>query len=536
MLALQTVGSGMDESLRLLDLPPAWVVVLVILPLFGLLAWIGYSRENLSRPLRGLLVALRIGAFLLLGLVLARPVHVERREEVHPAEVVVLMDDSASMRRSDSYGDESTRRALEQASKLDSSVATRIDLARAVVERELMPVWRRSGYEVHLYGFSESASPITELSALTGKGSATHLGDALAQALSARRGGHLTDVVVVSDGRSNGGGPVADAARTAGSAGIPVHALIVGDTRAEKNAVLELVEAPGEALEGDELGVTVRVRGRGTESGETAHVMLEELDENGDSLRLLTEEEAPLSEEGERIVLVAPASESGLGTGERRFRVAIPPLEGETLVDDNAVEFRVHVSPSRIRVLFVEGYPRWEYRFVKTLLLRADKNIDVQCYLLSATQDFPQEASPNLKPLTAVPTTREELLANYDVVILGDVDPYSISPDPARCESFLRSLREFVEAGGGLLFQAGEFFNPRALGGTPLEDVLPVQLDPARVLAFQGDTSKEFRAQLADPENPHEILRLSPDPAINRKLWRSRTACAASSGTCRSRR
>jgi uncharacterized membrane protein len=297
-----------------------------------------------------------------------------------------------------------------------------------------------------------------------------------------------------------------------------VHTLIVGDTRAEKNAVLELVDAPGEALEGDEIGVTVRVRGRGTSAGEGAQVLLEELE--GDSgARVLAEEEVELSEEGERVVLIAPSGPSVLGGGERRLRVSLPPLEGETMVDDNRLEFSVHVSPARIRVLLVEGYPRWEYRFVKNLLLRADKNVDVQCFLLSATKDFPQEASTGLPSLSSVPTTREALLAGYDVVILGDVDPYAISPDPKKCEDFLRSLREFVEAGGGLLFQAGEFHNPRALVNTPLEDVLPVQLDSTRMLAFEGDTRTEFRPVLEDPAHPHEILRLDPEPAANRALW-----------------
>src|SRR5262249_34538812 len=160
--------------------------------------------------------------------------------------------------------DQATREALEKASGLPSTSSTRLELARAVAERELLPRLARGGYQVQLYAFSDSASILTDLSGLSGKGSATHLGDALAQALAAQRGGHLTDVVVISDGRSNGGQPVLDAARSAGSAGVPVHALIVGDTRSEKNAVLELVDAPGEALEGDELGVTVRLRGRGT--------------------------------------------------------------------------------------------------------------------------------------------------------------------------------------------------------------------------------------------------------------------------------
>lgn len=518
-LAPQVVQpTGLEQSLRLLDLPPAWVVVLLVLPLFALVAWIGYGRENLSRAMRATLLGLRLAAFVLLGIVLARPVRVERREEVRPAEVLVLVDDSASMRRSDSYGDEDLREALEEASGLPAGGASRLDLARAVLARQVLPAIERGGYQLGLYGFAESASPLSDLSALSGRGGATHLGDALFQALVSRRGHHVTDVVVVSDGRSNGGSSPLDAARAAGVAGIPVHTLVVGDTRAEKNAVLELVDAPGEVIEGDEVGVTVRVRGRGTPSGARAQLLLEELE--GDSAaRVLAEEEVELTEPGERVVLIAPAGASQPGGSERRLRVSIAPLEGETMVDDNRLEFSVHVTPARIRVLFVEGYPRWEYRFVKNLLLRADKNIDVQCFLLSATKDFPQEASSGLASLTSVPTTREELLANYDVVVLGDVDPYAVSPDPKKCEDFLRSLREFVEAGGGLLFQAGELHNPRALSNTPLEDVLPVQLDSTRMLGFEGDTRDEFRPLLEDPTHPHEILRLNADPATNRALW-----------------
>jgi len=520
MLAQQVEPTGLEQSLRLLDLPPAWVVVLVVLPLFAFVAWIGYGRERLSRAMRSVLVALRVSAFVLLGLVLARPVRVERREEVRPAEVLVLVDDSASMRRSDSYGDEDLRDALEKASGLPPGTSSRLDLARAVLQRTVLPMIQRGGYQLGLYAFAESASPVNDLAELSARGGGTHLGDALFQALVARRGHHVTDVVVVSDGRSNGGSSPLDAARAAGVAGIPVHTLVVGDTRAEKNAVLELVEAPGEAIDGDEIGVTVRVRGRGTSPGEHAQLLLEELGaEGGDGARVLSEEEVELTEEGERVVLIAPAASGMPGGGERRLRVSVPPLEGETMVDDNRLEFSVHVTPARIRVLFVEGYPRWEYRFVKNLLLRADKNIDVQCFLLSATKDFPQEASPGLPSLAAVPTTRDELLQNYDVVLLGDVDPYAISPDPKKCEDFLRSLREFVEAGGGLLFQAGELHNPRALVNTPLEDVLPVQLDSTRMLAFEGDTKTEFRPKLEDPAHPHEILRLSSDPATNRALW-----------------
>ena len=57
-------------------------------------------------------------------------------------------------------------------------------------------------------------------------------------------------------------------------------------------------------------------------------------------------------------------------------------IEVETLLDDNAIEFSVRVMPEEIRVLYVDGYPRWEYRFLKELLKRADENIEVQVFLL----------------------------------------------------------------------------------------------------------------------------------------------------------
>ena len=518
MALLQTGDEGTRAALRFLDLPAAWVIVLVILPLFGLVTWIGYGRESLSTSMRAALSTMRIAAFLLLFLVLARPVMVERREEVFPAEVLVLLDDSASMRRKDAYsGDLEIRNGLERATGLTAAGSTRLDLARGALEKELLPVLEAREYVPKLFAFSESATPIGDLSTTEGRGPGTHLGDAIHQALATHRGRHVTDIVVVSDGRSNGGIAPIEAARAVGAAGIPIHTLVVGDTRPERNAVIELIEAPGEALQGDELAVTVRVLGRGIDLGTETTVALEELETETGGDRIVAEERVQLTEEGRRVVLVAP--EANRYTGERRFRVSLPQLEGETMVDDNRIEFLVHVSPAVMRVLYVEGYPRWEYRFVKNLLLRADENILAQCYLLSATRDFPQESSRDMPPLTRVPTTREELLDNYDVVILGDVDPIQIASDSAQGALFIESLREFVEAGGGLLFQAGEYHNPRALRSTELEDVLPVVLDPIGALGFQGDTRQEFRPILEDPLQPHEILRLHPDPEVTRLLW-----------------
>ena len=519
-LAGDPSGVGTQETLRLLDLPELWIVVLVLLPLTALVSWTTYAKENLSLRARWFLATLRFAVIAALFFVLFRPVLVQRSEDVRKAEVLVLVDDSASMRRVDAYlGDRSAHDALTRFAPGLLEEASRSDLARKGLEDVLLPHLEERGYQVRLMHFAEDAGPLAEFDNLSGRGRGTHVGDALRQSLSLSRGKHLTDIVVVSDGRNNGGTPPLDAARAAAATGVPVHTVVVGDTRPERNAFIELIEVPGEVLEGDEISITVRVAGRGTEGGLDARLFLEELSPRTDSTRLIAEESASLEENGERVVFLAPAESPEAGQRMRRFRVTVAPIPDETLLDDNSVEFSVRVVPEEIRVLYIDGYPRWEYRFLKELLKRSDQNISLQVFLLSATPDFLQEHSPGLEPLYEVPTDRRELLENYDVIILGDVNPDAISADPARCEEFQASLVEFVKRGGGVLFQAGEYENPRSFLDTQLEELMPVVLDSTSGLPYQGDTTIEFRPTLEDPASAHPIVRLHPDSELNRVLW-----------------
>ncbi len=550
-IAPEIQKTGTRVSFRLLDAPEAWIVVLLVLPACAALAWLAYARESIRPGARRILSLLRLAAILLLVAVLFRPVFVSRREEIRPAEVLVLVDDSASMLRSDAYAsDEGARKALSALAGRPAESCTRLELAAAALSKKLLPGIAKNGYVARLYRFSERLDPLAEAQlapapaptpgatapsvapananaagpGLSGRGAATHLGSALAAAIAGQRGRNVTDVVLVSDGRNNGGTQPAEAARAAAASGIPVHTLVVGDTRPERNVMVEIAESPPSVLEGDEIEITARVTARGTQGIATARVLLEEIDPSGGSGgagtgRPLAEEEVPLSEAGARVVLLAPPTPTDSPTNERRFRVSVPPIEGETLRDDNAVEVNVHIAPEKIRVLYVDAYPRYEYRYLHTLLQRSDVNLATQCYLLSATPDFPQEASRDLPSLTAVPTDRKDLLDHYDVVILGDLNPYAISPDPSRCEEFMSSLHEFVERGGGLLAIAGEYDNPRSFAGTPLEELLPVVLDPTAATGIEGTLTKSWHPRLEDPADPHEVVRLVPDAAKNRALW-----------------
>ncbi|MFT4709937.1 MAG: hypothetical protein ACI8Q9_001063, partial [Planctomycetota bacterium] len=204
---IQGVTQGLASSFELLEAPSAWVIVLVILPLVALIVWASYGRrmaESRGFMVLGILRGLAILSVLLL---LARPALVEERQEIRPAEVIVLFDESASMATTDSWlGDDKATAALSRLTGLDPANASRGELAKEVMQRHLLPVLTERGYATHLYSFAEGwtqRDPATF--EVASAGSATHLGDAIAGSLGANAARNLTDVVVFGDGRTTGG-------------------------------------------------------------------------------------------------------------------------------------------------------------------------------------------------------------------------------------------------------------------------------------------------------------------------------------------
>ncbi len=490
------------------DLPPGWVVALVAVPL--LLAFLRIVYGSGPGP-RRTLAWLRAAALIALGLVLARPAWETVHSVTRRTPLIVLLDDSASMRRRDAYSDEE-REALAKAAQLAGPAAvpgtTRAGLVAGVVDGGLLD-GAAQGADVRLFAFSNRTRSIGRASEATGSGDATALGDAIRSAVGQHRGRFPAAIVVLTDGRSTAGSDPVDAARAAAAAQVPVHVIGVGDARVPDNWEVHVVEAPDVVLERDEVLITVRVTASGR--GGSAPIVLERV-ATGEVL----DEDQVRIEGGQdsRVTL----SYTPIGAGEERLRVRIPPQPDETLTDDNEDLVTLRVRPERIRVLYVENAPRWEYRYLRGILLRADQNLRAHCFLLEATRDFIQEATPGLTPLERVPTTTSALMDAFDVVILGDVDPYHprLARTPAEAARFLEALEGFVEGGGGLLVVAGPENAPHAYAGTPLARLLPVDLGPAEEdLGGVG----AFVPRLGNALAPHESVRLVPDAEANRALW-----------------
>jgi uncharacterized membrane protein len=188
--------------------------------------------------------------------------------------------------------------------------------------------------------------------------------------------------------------------------------------------------------------------------------------------------------------------------------VEAEPLPGEIDLGDNTRELQLAVLDAKINVLYVDGYPRWDYRYLKTGMIR-DKTVDISCLLMSADMNFRQEGD---KPITRFPETAAELL-EYDVVLIGDVDPREFS------DNQLQLLSDYVgRRAGGLGMVAGPLFSPAAWKGTPVEAILPVDVTRSASEDWGtagGTIAEAFRPVLTKAGSDSSLFRFFPDRAEN---------------------
>lgn len=511
-------GAFVEESFRFLAAPPLWVVALILVP--GTLAFAWWSYGGLARlepRTRMLLATLRWLAIAACVVLLCQPAFEITTYRRTQNQVHVLVDDSASMQRKDRYPDAEQLGALQSLLPgIDVAATSRLDLARMALARPagLLATLAQS-HDVRLYRMARKPAPIRSLDEVTAQGVRTQLGDALDLHLANNVSANVDAVVVVSDGRNNAGLDPVDVAGAYALRGIPIHTVGVGDPEAPRNAWLVGPPGPKEALRLEQVGFDVALRAEGLR-GRRARVELQGARDGG-PFRALANVEAELPNDGESAVARVYCAFEEAGDWTLRFR--LEPLADESQVDDNEDVRFLRVNDEKIRVLYLDDRPRWEYRYVKNGLKRVDPSIVMQAVMFDASPRFEQEHSKDLPPLRDLPRTEKELFA-YHVVVFGDVPPERIAPTEERRRQWLEMLVRYVEFGGGVAFLFGDQAMPERYRNTPVQDLLPVVLEERGWLqANKPRRDVEFHPLLDNPTQPHDILLLQRDPAFNRRLW-----------------
>ena len=506
-----------------------WIVFLG-LGLAALTWWSHWrdAREIVSPRKRYLLSGLRITLFALLLLLLLRPVLVFTVEGAIRRTLISLVDVSASMKIQDPRFDEAdlkraaigigaldARKGLEQ--KLDESKAanfksvSRMGLLKGTLKNDQLKIYDRFArdFDLATFTFGQSLTDIAGdatagtvgapswIDKLDPTAPATALGDAVRELLTRKRGQPVAGIFLSTDGASNTGSDALEAARLARQEGVPLYIYGVGIT-SPRDIIVGNLFTQEVAFVKDELPVTVRVRGQGLR-GQTGKIVLH-LGEEVVASKDLT------FENDDEMTVALPFTPKTMG--EYELRASIDPRDDEAVKDNNSTSQRLKVIDSKIKVLYVESAPRWEFRYLQSVLLR-DRRLEVKCFLMEGDPAIAEgEASPYLAKL---PQTKEELF-KYDLIILGDVGPKDFIGEQ------MDWLSDFVSKfGGSLLFLEGERNGPQAFHDTPLEKLLPVEAAENAVHTAAADHATALELTAQGRTSP--MLRLSPKEDENASIW-----------------
>jgi hypothetical protein len=485
-----------------------------------------YTLPNAPPSLRWTLTLTRVLILVLLVLVLGSPyLKLDAKSEKKPV-VAVLFDHSQSMqlpagpfasdeelirlasaagyRALGSATDADTRRALNSMSraKLAHSVAQASGLSF------LQELTKK--YDVEYYSFARESNKLGVDPANlklpeppTPGGPSTQIGDAITKVLDEAAGRQVAGILVFSDGQNNGGRSPSEAARAAAAANAPVFTIPVGSTERLKDIAIVDLFATGLVSVGDTARVAVTLESTGFDK-RTVKVELREGKTLLDARDLVLN-----SNEQQQIELTFKAEQPGA----RYLTVTVPPQpeEAEYLRANNTDTAFVRVTEEKLKVLLVDGGPRWDFRFLKNALRRDNGiggRVGKEVDLLLETEW--RRLSPADRP-KALPRDLDQL-AEYHTIILGDASPELLDA------SFLKVLDKAVrERGVGLIVAAGPQSMPHRYGAT-LQRLLPVQLQP-KVPGRYPRGVASFRMELAPEGTIHEATRFYDDPGRNQNAW-----------------
>ncbi len=431
---------------------PEWAWMLIILGCILIGFW-SYQHLQASLRSRILLGSLRSIFLLLVSVLLAGPMLELPRVQVEPDWVVVLVDRSRSMQVRDVEEDGSSRDRQSRESALRKTLESSGESWRTPGENRRI-LWM---------GFGEGVIPLREtntkeddLPVDVGLPDAwrTRLAPALEEALRRTAGKPLAGVVVMSDGRTEAP-PDRDLIRRLVASAAEVHAVALGSKVPIGDSAVSGIEAPRRAFSRDSVPVLVRIESR----GRTGTVEAELVDDETGAVLDRQSIEIQNDEDVRDIVLTSPPSDPG----EQSWSVRISSDEEDLVPENDQSSFKIELVDRPLRVLFIEAYPRWEYRYLKNLLIR-EPTIESSVMLLSADREFAQEGNA---PLARLPRTAEEF-AEFDLIILGDL------PAGFLTERQQELIREQVaRRGGGLMFIAGSRSLPSSWDGRPLAELFP---------------------------------------------------------------
>lgn len=459
--------------------------VAVVLVTVGLSYW--SWRRGGFRRVHGIQELLRITIVAVVALLFNQPEWVEEYRPEDKPTIAVLWDTSRSMQTRDVVIQSQTEGMASQ----NTGYTTREAITRLASIKRLtdLQAWDK---------LEERYKVVIEPIAVPRSGQGTDLNTPLAEA--AQRFNNLLGIVLISDGDWNIGHPPVEAATRLRMKEVPVFTIAAGSSTRLPDVELVSVDLPTFGVAGKVVRIpftidsalprdyltTVTLR---TSDGETVteDVRIAAMGRTSDSIAWKPER-----------------------TGDYTVTIDIPRHTDETIIDNNTRSAPIAIREEKLKVLVVESYPRWEYRYLRNALSR-DPGVDVACLLFHPGLSKVGGGSNDY--IKQFPDGIEEL-SKFDVVFLGDVGAEPGQLDEEDC----RLLKGLVEhQASGLVFMPGWQGRQFSLLDTELGDLYPVVLDSSQPEGWGSRTPSRF--QLTERGRRSLLTKLADTQAENVQVW-----------------
>ena len=452
-----------------------------------------YEREAVGEKRGRWLVALRISQLALLCWILLEPVWSRYVDREIRREIVLLIDDSASMHLTD-----------------DGMSKTRLELAEEILAESKVVEDLEGKVGVRTVRAARRALMEND-DAVEGWDQATDIAGALESVLEQVPPDQLAGVVMLSDGRHNRPGSVDDAARRFGILDAPIAVIPTGSDVPPKDAAIISVKSPDAVYLGDRIRVAALLKFDGYR-GKKATVDLYSGEEKIGSQQV----DIPQDNHREEIKFRHLPEEDGIG----EYRVVLNGLENETFDNNNEWAFQTVISDARTNVLLIDQTPRWEFRYLRNLFYGRDQSIHLQSVLTEPDRISGQEAERVVasasRPFgeanaTALPETEEEW-RKFDVIIIGDVNEDAISSE--QWEIISSCVRDRAAL---LVMVAGPQSMPHAYESEAAKGLVPVDYESSKRTYFGSD--EVFRFALTNTGRTHQVTAQVEGQMKNEQLW-----------------
>ena len=350
------------------------------------------------------------------------------------------------------------------------------------------------------YTLAETADRVDSFVDVLPTGTTTSIPDSLLAVVDQARSQSLAAVVLSSDGIDTTGGVSSEQLAELAGLGVPVHTIAVGRDVIPEDLELAQLLVPEKALPSST--VAARVAIRHDRAGEATIKVYD-----GDAL-LATE---PVQLPPNVTTTTAWINIDLHAAGYHRLHFEIDGDADEPELRNNSRSALVKVEEQQFRVLYFEGEPRWEYKFMRRAL-GSEGDIKLMSLLRVSPNKYYRQGLEFPEQLEqGFPATRDELFA-YDALIIGSIEAASFS------DAQMQTIADFVsERGGSLLMLAG----PNGLGDggwgqSAIADVLPARLPPTGSDSFV----RQKASVLLTPQGADmQMLRLADSTADNQQMW-----------------